>query len=187
MRGFNIAPFAIRASWDMTSRGTIVASDGDSYQLTEFDQEGRSVRVIDGPGFTRRAVPTRERADSLAALDERIDSLPAPLGRIQNVAPEILSGEIPDSLPHFLSIHVGASDRIWVRRWSPEGMADSRYYDVLEYDGRYAGTVVVPAPLLADPPPYFGDDFVIGVVMDPATDVQSVVVARFDLRSAPET
>ena len=42
-----------------------------------------------------------------------------------------------------------------------------------------AGTVVVPAPLLADPPPFFGEDIIVGVVMDPVTDVHSVVAFRF--------
>ena len=181
--GLNIAPFARRAAWDMTGRGTIIASDGDAYQLQEFDQDGQVMRTIDGPSSGRRAVPRAERADSMAALELRIDSLPVPLDEVENVAPEILSGEIPDSLPHFLSIHVGGSDRIWVRRWSPEGMSSSRYFDVLEYDGSYAGTVVVPVPLLADPPPFFGDSVIAGVVMDPATDVHSVVVARFTLPS----
>ena len=182
--GLNIAPFAPRAAWDMTGRGTIIASDGSAYQLEEYDQEGQVIRTIDGPGLNRRPVPAAERSDSMAALELRIDSLPVPLDEVENVAPEILSGEIPDSLPHFLSIHVGASDRIWVRRWSPEGMGSSRYYDVIDYDGSYAGTVVVPFPLLADPPPFFGDSVIAGVVMDPATDVHSVVVVRFTLPSA---
>ena len=30
-----------------------------------------------------------------------------------------------------VGVHVGASDRIWVERWPPEGMGSSRYYDVL--------------------------------------------------------
>ncbi len=60
-------------------------------------------------------------------------------------------------------------------------MAESSYFDVLEYDGSYAGTVVVPVPLLMDPPPYFGDDVVIGITTDPETDVHSVAVSRFKL------
>ena len=177
--GLNIAPFAPRAAWDMTGRGTIIASDGDAYQIQEFDQDGQVIRTIDGPSSGRRAVSGAERADSMAALELRIDSIPVPLDEVENVAPEILRGEIPDSLPHFLSIHVGESDRIWVRRWPPEGMSSSRYYDVLEYDGSFVGTLVVPAPLLADPPPFFGDSFIAGVVMDPETDVHTVVVASF--------
>ena len=181
--GLNIAPFAPRAAWDMTGRGTIITGDGATSQLQEFGQDGQVIRTIDGPALNRRAVPEAERSDSMAALELRIDSLPVPLDEVENVAPEILSGEIPDSLPHFLSIHVGASDRIWIQRWSPEGMGSSRYYDVVQYDGSYAGTVVVPAPLLADPPPFFGDSVIAGIVMDPATDVHSVVVVRFTLPS----
>ena len=94
----------------------------------EFDQDGQLLRTIGGPELERRPVPRAERADSMRALEARIDSLP-----------------------------------------------------VLEYDGRYAGTVVVPAPLLAYPPPLFGEDIIVGVVMDPVTDVHSVVVFRFGM------
>ncbi len=179
--GLNIAPFAPRVDWDMTGRGTTIMSDGETYQLREFSQDGQLLRTIDGPEVERRAVPRAEHADSIRALEARIDSLPVPLSDVQNVAPEILRGEIPDSLPAFISLHVGASDRFWVERWPPESMASSRYYDVLEYDGRYAGTVVVPAPLLADPPPFFGEDIIVGVVADPTTDVHSVIALRFRL------
>ena len=177
--GLNIAPFAPRADWDMTGRGTIVVGDGETYELREFDQNGRLLRTIAGPERERRPVPRAERADSMRALEARIDSLPVPLEDVLHVAPEILRGEIPDSLPAFIGVHVGASDRIWVERWPLEGMGSSRYYDVLEYDGRYAGTVVVPAPLMSNPPPFFGEEIIVGVVRDPVTDVQSVVVFGF--------
>ena len=153
--------------------------DGETYELREYDQDGRLLRTISGPELEPRAVPRAERADSLRALEARIDSLPVPLDDVFSVAPEIRRGEIPDSLPGFIGVHVGASDRIWVERWPLEGMGSSRYYDVLEYDGRYAGTVVVPAPLMSDPPPFFGEEIIVGVVRDPVTDVQSVVVFGF--------
>ena len=177
--GLNTAPFAPHADWDMTGHGTIIVGDGGTYELREFDQDGQLLRTITGPEMERRAVPRAERADSMRALEARIDSLPVPLDDVLHVAPEIRRGEIPDSLPAFIAVHVGASDRLWVERWPPEGMGSSRYYDVLEYDGRYAGTVVVPAPLLADPPPFFGEEIIVGVVMDPVTDVHSVVAFRF--------
>ncbi len=60
-------------------------------------------------------------------------------------------------------------------------MASSRHFDVLEYDGRHVGTVVVPLPLLAEPPPFFGEDTIVGVVMDPTFEVHSVVSFRFRL------
>ena len=179
--GLSIAPFAPRADWDMTGRGTIIMGDGETHQLREFAQDGRLLRTIDGPVVKRRAVPRAERADSMRALDARIDSLPVPLDEVLHVAPEILRGEIPDSLPASISIHMGASDRIWIERWPPEGMASSRYFDVLEYDGRYAGTVVLPAPLLTDPPPFFGEDTIVGVVIDPTFEVHTVVTFRFRL------
>lgn len=177
--GLNMAPFAPRADWDMTGRGTIVVGDGERYELREFDRDGRLLRTIPGPETERRPVPPAERADSMRVLEARIDSLPVPLEDVMNVAPEIRRGEIPDSLPGFVGVHVGASDRFWVERWPPEGMGSSRYYDVLEYDGRYAGTVVAPEPLLADPPPFFGEDVIVGVVTDPVTGVHTVVVLRY--------
>ncbi len=179
--GLNSAPFAPRADWDMTGHGTIIVGDGETYRLHEFALGREPLGTIEGPEMKRRAVPRAERADSMRALDARIDSLPVPLDEVVHVAPEILRGEIPDSLPAFNSIHVGASDRMWVERWPAEGMASLRHYDVLEYDGSYAGTVVVPAPLLADPPPFFGEDVIVGVVMDPTFEVHTVVAFRFRL------
>ena len=179
--GLNVAPFAPRADWDMTQRGTIIVGDGKTYQLQEFDQDGQLLRTIDGPEVEPRAVPRAEYADSMRSVEARIDSLPVPLDDVSNVAPEILRGELPDSLPGFISLHVGASDRIWVERWPVQGMASSRFYDVLEYDGRYAGTVVAPVPMLSDPPPFFGEDTIVGVVIDPTTEVHRVVVLRFSL------
>lgn len=179
--GLNMVPFGPRADWDMTERGTIITSDGETYEIQEFDQDGRLLRTITGPEMERRVVPQAERADSIRALEARIDSLPVPLEDVEHVAPEILRGEIPGSLPAVISIHMGAGNHIWVERWPPEGMGSSRYYDVLEYDGRYRGTVIVPAPLLADPPPFFGEDVIVGVIIDPTTEVHSVVALRFRL------
>ena len=181
VHGLHSAPFAPHTDWDMTGRGTIIMGTGETYQLREFDQDGQFLRTIDGPAVERRPVPRAERADSMRALEARLDSLPVPLDEVVHIAPEILRGEIPDSLPAFSSIHVGASDRIWIERWPAEGMVSSRHYDVLEYDGRYAGSLVVPAPLLADPPPFFGEDTIVGVVMDPTFKVHTVVSFRFRL------
>ena len=180
--GLNMAPFAARAAWDLTGRATVIAGNGSEYAFEEYGPDGQLLRTIEGPVSAQRPVSRSERADSVAALELRIDSLPVPLDRIEGVAPEIRAGNIPETLPHFISVHVGSSDRIWVERWGLEGAGESRHFDVLEYDGSYAGTVVVPVPLLNDPPPFFGDDVVIGVTMDPETGVHTVAVSRFDLR-----
>ena len=179
--GLNIAPFAARAAWDLTGRATVIAGDGSAYAFEEYGPDGQLLRMIEGPVSAPRPVSRSERADSIAALELRIDSLPVALDRVEGVAPEIRTGDIPETLPHFISVHVGSSDRIWVERWGFEGAAESSHFDVLEYDGSYAGTVVVPVPLLNDPPPYFGDDVVIGVTTDPETGVHSVAVSRFNL------
>ena len=179
--GLNIAPFAARPAWDLTGRATVIAGDGSAYAFGEYGPDRQLLRMIEGPVSAPRPVSRSERADSIAALELRMDSLPVPLDRVEGVAPEIRTGNIPEMLPHFISVHVGSSDRIWVERWGLEGGSESSYFDVLEYDGSYAGTVVVPVPLLNDPPPFFGDDVVIGVTTDPETGVHSVVVSQFDL------
>ncbi|MDX1494622.1 MAG: hypothetical protein R3253_11210, partial [Longimicrobiales bacterium] len=181
VEGLSSAPFFPRAWWDVTSYGTLVTSDGEEYELLEHAEDGSRLRAITGPSASRRPVPEGERRDSLKALEARIDSLPVPLEDVVNVAPAILDREIPDSLPSILSVHWGAGDRIWVQRWPPEGQGDRRVFDVLAYDGSYIATVVLPAPLLSEPPPFFGMETVVGVVQDPETGIHRVVVARFAL------
>ena len=186
VHGVTAPPFAARAAWDVTERGTVLIGDGEAYRLQELAADGSVLREIAGPDRGARPVPAGERADSTAALQVRLDSVPVPLDEVENIAPEILRGDIPETLPPFVSVHLGVGSRIWVERWPPEGMGSiRRYYDVLEDDGRYAGTVVVPAVLLADPPPFFGNDVVVGVIEDPATEVQSVVTVRFALPGGP--
>lgn len=179
--GLNAAPFSPRATWDVTSHGTLLASEGGEYLLQEFAEEDGRLRTISGPDRSRRAIPEGERRDSLQALTARIDSLPVPLEEVVNVAPEVLRGEVPDTLPSVLSVHWGEGERIWVQRWPPEGQGDKRVFDVLSYDGSYVATVVIPVPLLNEPPPFFGATSMVGVVQDSDTDIHTVVVGRFEL------
>ena len=44
--GLNVAPFAPRADRDMSGRGTIIVGDGETYELREFDQDGRLLRTM---------------------------------------------------------------------------------------------------------------------------------------------
>lgn len=185
VEGLNLAPFSPGASWDVTSYGTVIASEGDSDVVHEYSASGELIRSIEGPRGTRRPVPAVEREDSLRALSARIDSLPVGLDEVENVDPAILNSEFADSLPSVLSVHWGAGDRIWVQRWPPAGRSDARLFDVLTYNGHFLASVEVPAPLLDSPPPYFGTETVVGVVQDPDTDVHTVVVSRFTL--PPET
>lgn len=173
--GLVAAPFSPVPAWDATSRATIVSSSGAEYVLFETDTSEDTLRRIRGPDQSRRPVPEDERADSARALQTRLDSLPVSLDRVENVAEEIRQGRLPEVLPAVLSIHLGTHDYIWVQRWPAEGHGDARYYDIFEPAGAFCGVVVLPAPLVHDPPPYFAQDAVYGVLRDPETDLERVV------------
>jgi 6-bladed beta-propeller len=176
--GLSTAPFGPRASWDMTSRGTLITSDGAENVLVEYSSDSEVLRRLEGPPSPRRAVPAGERADTLAAVRLRLDSIPVKLDEVHNLAPEVISGETPEFLPEVVSVHSGSGDRYWVQRWPIEGHGSSRFYDVIEENGEFVTSVTIPSPFLLDPPPFFGMNTVVGVVRDDLTDVQSVVVAK---------
>lgn len=173
--GLNRAPFEAGASWDLTADGHVVSTTGLEYRIVETDGRGDTIREFTGPGG-RRPVPSAEKSDSAAALQQRIDSLPVPLGDVEGVSEWIREGTLPDSLPATVALHVSADGKIWVGRWPAEGEGSNTVFDIFTRGGRYERTVMVPAPLLNDPPPHLSDDLIVGVVQDPATDVESVLV-----------
>jgi hypothetical protein len=179
LRGLSTVPFAPRPRWDITPRGTIVSGDGSSYEIRETDRAGRVVRRFtrDVP---RRPIPAAERRDSLAALRARLDSVPVPLGEVLNMPDDVRQARLPDVLPAFIDVQVAANGSVWVRRWPRPGRRES-IFDVFTDDGRYARTIIVPATLALEPPPFMTGQTIIGVVVDATTDVESVVAFRFDL------
>lgn len=179
VHGLSAAPFAPVPSWDVTPRATVVGGEGSGYLLVETDLAGDTVRTIRGPDPRPRPVPREERADSARALQARLDSLPVGLDRVENLDEAIREGRLPEVLPAFLSVHVGTYGHLWVERWPPEGRGEERFYDLFDPSGVFCGTVALPAPVVRDPPPYFGEDSIYGVVRDPDTEVDRVV--RLDL------
>jgi hypothetical protein len=103
--GLNTVPFAPRPRWDITPRGTIVSGDGSRYEIRETDSRGRVIRR-----FTRdvplQPVPASERAESLAALRGRLDTVPVPLGDVQNMPDDVRQLRLPRTLPAFIDVHV---------------------------------------------------------------------------------
>jgi hypothetical protein len=93
--------------------------------------------------------------------------------------PGLGARRLPDVLPPMIGLRAGEDGTIWVERWPPEGRNAFRFYDVFDDDGRWVRVVVFRAPLVGDPPPYFGERAVAGVIRDPDTGVERVV--RFDL------
>ena len=175
VRGLSRAPFEPAASWTLTRRGTLLGGSGES-ELIETDRSGDTLRVI--PLVGRRPVTGRERADSAAALDARIDSLPVPLEEVVGASERVLAGDLPDSVPGFLAVHTSTTGEIWVRRWPPAG-SDDTHFDVYSPAGELTGHVRVPGRLFPEVPPFIGPDRLVGVERDPVTDVHTVAVYRF--------
>lgn len=186
LRGLNRVPFSPVPVWDVTPAGTLVSSDGASAFLLETDAAGDTVRTIRVSDHSSRPVPASEQADSLAALEERIGEAEERIARFQGRLGEVVGlgqgveeRRLPRSLPSAIGLSVTQSGSIWVERWPPEGEQDSRYYDVLGPSGMLERVVILRAPLVRDPSPWFGDHSIAGIIKDPETGVERV--ARFDL------
>ncbi len=182
-QGLNRAPFTAVPSWAPTPRATVLSGDGIVYRIHETDLAGDTIRTIVGVDSVPGPVPAAERADSARALRARIDSLPVPLSRVSNVPDEVKDGRLPETLPAFIGLYVGIDGRIWVERWPPDGRGDERVYDVLAPDGTRLAVVVLPAPLTREVPPFLTADRIYGVVVDPGTGVERVVVATYRIRA----
>jgi hypothetical protein len=180
VEGLSHVPFAALPSWDVTERGTVLSTDGQSSDLIETELDGDTVRVLRLTGNEARRVTPEERADSLEALEARIDSLPVRLDDVVNLGKDVADRHLPSVVPSTLSVHVGTDRRIWVERWPAVGSGDSRFYDVYDSAGVKQASVELRAPLLAQPAPFFGRNSVAGVIRDADTGIDRVV--RFSLQ-----
>lgn len=176
VQGLSHVPFAPVPSWDMTFAGTVLSSDGRSEYLLETGPAGDTLRRIRVGRAGGSPIPAREREDSLRALEARIDSLPVTLGEVINLGEGVADRRLPEVLPAVLAVHVAMDGSIWIQGWPPEGAADSRLYDVFDTTGVYEARVILQAPLVPDPPAYFGRGRVVGVIRDLETGVERVVV-----------
>lgn len=186
VEGLSRVPFAPLPSWDITVAGTVLSSDGRSSYLLETGPTGDTLRRIPLARPGDRPIPPGERADSLGALEARIDSLPVPLDEVINLGEGVRDRQLPDVLPYVLSVNVAMDGSIWIQRWPFEGEAASRLYDVLDSTGAHRATFLLRAPLVSAPPPFFGRDRVVGVVRDPATGVERVVAFSVPTTAGPE-
>ncbi len=175
--GLSVAPFEPLASWDVTARGTVMGSDGETYSIVEVDLRGDTIRVVHRTDYAI-PVPEGEYQDSLAALRALIDSLPVPVSRVLRASPLVLSMQPPRVYPAVLDLTVGTGDWIWVRRWPTSA---STQFDVFDAEGFYLGHVLVPVALLPDPPPFYGEGTIVGVIRDADTDVERVVTLVFEI------
>ena len=171
-----LAPFEPTAVWDLTNHGTVIGGSGATSELHEFDAAGNVIRTIELP-WEPRGISDSERADSTAALRQRLDALTVPLDQIEGVSPVIQSGTLPDHVPQYTAVFVGSDERIWLRLWPPVGELERTDFAVLDTAGTLEAFVTIPVEFSTDVPPFFGGSVIIGVQTDPRTGVQSVVSA----------
>lgn len=177
VKGLNMVPFHPVPVWSVTMSGTMVTSPSDRYTLTETDVRGRTIRQITHPTVAP-SIPARERQDSLAALNRRLDSLRVPLSQVRGVSEEVKARRIPTVYPMFRSLSTAADGTIWARRWSPASATSSSIFDVLSPDGRILRTVMVPANCTTLPAPAIRGGMFSCVQLDPETDGETLVIAR---------
>jgi hypothetical protein len=173
LSGLDHVPFAAQPVSEITTFGTILLSSGRTYAIEERDRMGRIVRLFQR---TERpmSIPTRERLDSVAALRQRLDSLPVPINKVVGLSPSVRRLEVPTEFPPFMAVYPTADGRLWVRRWRPAS-EHRTVFDVFDADGRLARVVVLPRDLIMDTPPYLSATRVVGVAIDRDTGINTVL------------
>jgi len=165
--GLNHVPFAALPVWDLTSAGTLISGTGDRYVLTECDASGTVLHSYNR-NVTVDRIPARERADSVAALRRRIDSLPVPIGRVEGVPSTVARLELPQAFPFYSAVYSAVDGKVWVRRWT-SGNTARTIFDVFAREGPFIATVTLPAVISSDVHPVLTLDRVVAVVVDAET------------------
>lgn len=173
--GLNLAPFEPGPSWDLLPSGSVVTSDGEAAEIVRWTPAGDTaevyrVEVGGGP------VGDDEWNDSLAAFRARLDSVPVPVAEVQGMSPAARAAELPRTRPRVLALHAGPDGTVWARVWpSRPGTSE---FQIVGSGSSAEARVILPVDIQADPPPFVSREFVVGVVRDPATEVERVVVFR---------
>ena len=172
LRGLNHPPFAPLPVWEVTPRGTLITGTGTTYLLEERDAQGRLLRTYRRE-LTSDRIPVREREESLAALQARLDSVPVPLERVEGMPPSVRRRQLPSTFPAYMAVYSGDDGSVWVRRW-PVGDTRRTLFDVFAADGRLIAVVTLPRPIAVEPPPRLRLDEVVAIGVDPETGANLV-------------
>lgn len=173
LRGLNHVPFAALPSWDVTTRGTLVTTDGKQYLLREVDGRGNLVREYRGTAAPL-PIPRAERQDSLAALRARWDSVSAPPSQILGVPDDVRNLELPTVFPPIMGTYAGADGSLWVRRWVPAA-GHRTVFDVFAATGELVGSVTLPRFLAVSPSPVLSLSGIWAIGIDPETGANTVL------------
>lgn len=144
-------PYDPSPSAAVTPDGRIVASLGERYDVVEFSPNGDTVRVV-----SRDLDPIPLPAD----MDATVDSL------VRAAIDQAEGGEaedytLPSAQPYFTQLVVDDANNVWIGRIGRRN-ALPREYDIFDPDGRFLGTVAMPAIRVHE----IGEDYVAGVRTD---------------------
>ena len=178
--GVNRAPFEPRASWDITREGSVYTARGDVYEVASWTSSGDTLRSI-SLARSPRSVPESAARDSARAFGARLDSIPVPLDRVRGMSEAARTRSVPDVVPEIIGLQIDNAGNLWLRRWPAWDGPSRTYFDVLSPMGQPLRTVILPAAVLSDPPPFVSSELIVGVLRDPATDVERVALFRLPL------
>ncbi|MBL8959005.1 MAG: hypothetical protein JNJ98_04060 [Gemmatimonadetes bacterium] len=177
LRGLDVPPFTAVPAWDVTPRGTILSTGGDRYEIRESDASGRTVRTITHAAAVVPIVAA-ERAESLAAMNRRLDSIPVPLNKVEGMSDDVRARRLPTHYPPIQSLFAAPDGTTWVRRWAGAGQRGTSVFDVFDANGRLVRTVILPAVVLDAPTPVLGARLIVAAVEDRETG--GVRLMRFE-------
>jgi hypothetical protein len=150
-------PFARTAQLAVTS-DRIVTGNGGRYELAVHTPDGLLAALY------RRVVPLVKLTDArVGAYRDSIVAL-SPDQRRPAWRRALEAAPVPEFEPAFTELVVDALENVWVRRTGAHP-PDETPWDVFDTEGRFLGTVVVPADLRVA---QIGRDFVLGVSQDEA-------------------
>ena len=152
-------PFAPRFEWRLDGRGNVWLGWGGEYRIVRRGLRGDTTLVIRRVGVE----PVRVSAEERTAV----------LARLGSMEPNQLS-RIPDVKPIFTKLVPADDGTLWVLR-PGEGM--TWFWDVFSAEGRFLGSVDMPAEPVDRRNPVVTRDAVIVITQD-QLDVQYVVKFR---------
>jgi len=157
-------PFSGSMTWKLNRDGTIWSLLTGDYRLTQFSQDGDTLRVV-----TKAFDPLPVTDDDLERAEERLDWFVRQGGKIDLT-------KVPSTKPAtqwFFSDDVGD---LWVVRTLPNS-DEARDVDVFDPDGRFLGTLTFPFAIRRNPAPIIQGNTMWAITQDDL-EVPYVVRAR---------
>jgi len=150
--------FTPRFSWDVLGDGTVVVSDGISYEIGLWDEAGAE------RGRIQRDIPPRatRRADRAAEIERRRARLEAggtgvsvggeaAMLTAQEIVSHLRTLTFRDRIPVIAGLRASPGGLLWIERWRRPTDSPVAPIDLVRSDGRYLGTVFTNLPTRVGP------------------------------------